>query len=549
VNPDDRHFWRRFLCVLAVSIATLLAFASPASAHAELLSTTPSYGADLANSPKLIQLLFNEGIKPVSGGLRLVREDSTQISTGTPRTIANGFEVAIPTLEPGAYVFGWRIVSDDGHPLRGAFTFRVGNSGDQSAAASLAQSLLGGSTRDPVTTSIYNVVRVLRLMATFLAIGLATFFLKLRGAVFTVDRFRRLVIVCGVIGVLAEIAVLLLYGPFVSGRTVSSVADGVLLDDTLHDPVGRVAGLRIAVFIALWMFSSRRPSGKTVHRVFVVGVALVASFTQLFPGHGTIGRWAPFSTLFSVGHVLAAGAWLGSLAVLGAAFLRSERLDRIRSSSVFSSIATVSLAVLLATGAFASLRQVGTLRALTSTTFGRVLLAKLALVALVVLLGLRNRRRLPTMIDRAATGSIDNFRRSVIRESRLSLTIVVASVLLSSLEPARNAVRQPVSTTIQTESLLVDLTVEPASRRGTHEIHLYALQPTGLPQPISAISAVASLPEKGIERLPLKLVRAGSNHFEILQADLAIPGNWRFEVTVNIDDFSEVTGSARVNVR
>jgi copper transport protein len=549
VSPHDRHFWRRILCVLAVSIASVVIITNPASAHAELLSTTPSYGADVARSPKSIQLVFNEGVKPVAGGLRLVREDSTQITSGTPRLIDNGFEVSVPPLEPGAYVFGWRVVSDDGHPLRGAFTFRVGNSGDQNAAASLAQTLLGGSTRNPATTSVYNVVRVLRLLATFLAIGIAAFFLKLRGAVFTVDRFRRLVMLCGIVGVIAELANVSLYGPFVSGRTVSAITDGVLLDDTLHDPVGRVAGLRIAVFVSMFLFSSRRPSGKPLHRILAAIGALTVSFTQLFPGHGTIGRWAPAATLSSVGHVLAAGTWLGSLVVLGAALLRSERLDRLRSSNTFSSLATVALAALLFTGAFASIRQVGTIRALTSTSFGKVLMAKLALVALVLLLGLRNRRRLPTMIDRAATGSIDDFRRSVLRESWLSLTIVIASVLLSSLEPARIAVRQPVSATIETESLLVDLTVEPAGRRGTHEIHLYALKPTGLPEPVSAISAVASLPEKGIERLPLKLVRAGSNHFEILQADLAIPGNWRFEVTVNVDDFSEVTGSTRVNVR
>jgi hypothetical protein len=93
------------------------------------------------------------------------------------------------------------------------------------------------------------------------------------------------------------------------------------------------------------------------------------------------------------------------------------------------------------------------------------------------------------------------------------------------------------------------MTVEPAGRRGTHEIHLYALKKTGLPEPVVAISAFASLPEKGIERLPLNLVRAGSNHFEILQADLAVPGNWRFEVTVGIDDFTEEVGTGRLNVR
>jgi copper transport protein len=555
VFPPPRHTPRRWVgwlgllgALLALTTAFLAMTATPALAHAELLSTNPPAGADIATAPKNIQLFFNEGVRPVPGGLRLLGQDANPVTISAPRGTGNGFEVSIPALEPGAYIFGWRVVSEDGHPLRGAFTFRVGNVGDQSIAASLGSSLLGGAERDKFTTIAYNITRVFRLLATLLATGLVAFFLSLRGWVFAVRRFRFLALGTGAVGLTAEVANILLFGPFVSGRTISGVTDGVLLDDTLRDPVGRVGIIRVAAFAVMLLLRFRRPSGrKAVHVFLSLGLAFVLVASQLFPGHATVGRWALASTVLSVIHVAAAGVWLGALFVLGFALLRSERLDRIRASQSFSSWATGSLVVLLATGVFATARQVGSLAALTTTAFGRVLIAKLVLIALTVLLGLRNRRRLPVMGERL-NASVADFRRSILRESWLSLAIVLAATVLSSIEPARLALRAPVSATIETESLLVDMTVEPAGAKGTHEIHLYTLEPNGLPKPIVDITAFASLPEKGIDRLPLTLVRAGSNHFQVLKADLAVPGNWRFEVTVNVDDFSEVVGSTRLKV-
>jgi copper transport protein len=552
-SPPTRRTPNRSLGLLGallVLTTTFLAIsATPASAHAELLSTNPPSGADIATAPRNIQLLFNEGVRVVPGGLRLLRQNAEMVPISAPQNTGSGFRVDVPDLEPGAYIFGWRVVSDDGHPLRGAFTFRVGNVGDQSVVASLGTSLLGGAERDRVTTIAYNIVRTLRLMATLLGTGLLAFFLTLRGTAFAVRRFRFLGLLTGAVGLFAEIANMALFGPFVSGRTISAVTDGVLLDDTLRDPVGRVGIVRIASFAVMLLLWFRRPAARSRgYAALGLGLVFVLAASQLFPGHATVGLWAPASTVLSTLHVGAAGVWLGSLFVLGFALLRSERLDRIRASQSFSSWATWSLVVLLATGGFATARQVGSLAALTTTAFGRVLIVKLVLIALTVLYGLRNRRRLPTMGD-TRNASIADFRRSILRESWVAVGVVLAATVLSSIEPARLTVRTPVSATVKTESLLVDMTVEPAGKKGRHEIHLYTLEPNGLPKPIVAITAFASLPEKGIERLPLDLVRAGSNHFQILKAELAVSGDWRFDVTVNVDDFSEEKGSTRIKIR
>lgn len=551
ISRGERHRApiSRALFGLVCLIALVVLPSTRSSAHAELLTTTPSPGADLATSPPLVRVVFNEGVRPVRGGLRLVREDGVQISMPAARSVPNGFEISVPKLEPGAYVFGWRVVSDDGHPMRGAFTFRVGSVGDQDIAASLARTLLAGESRDTVTGGVYNAARMFRLVATFSIIGLAAMFLILRGKVFRSHRFIALLRLSIVVGILSELAILVLYGPFVSGRTISAVTDGTLLDDTLHDPLGRVAAVRLVCFLALaTVWATRSTATGRLHVLFASAVAAAMAATQLIPGHATVGMWSRVSTVSTFLHVVAAGIWIGGLGVLGVAVLHSTRIDRIATARSYSRVATVSLVVVLATGAFSTARQVGSLRALTSTTFGRILIVKLVLVAVTILFGLRNRRRLPSMSTPTGEASV-GFRRGVIREASFSMTIVVATVLLGAAQPARDAVRVPVSATIETAQVLVDITVEPSKRRGTYEIHLYSLKPDGLPSPVESMRLFASLPDKQVERLPVIVRRAGSNHFEATRADLSVPGNWRFEVQVSLDEFTEISGSTLLEIR
>ncbi|HJQ86925.1 MAG TPA: copper resistance CopC family protein, partial [Propionibacteriaceae bacterium] len=111
--------------ILAVSLSLL--FSAPAAAHAELVNTTPANGAQLTKPPTEIEMTFTESVNLVPDGIRLVDGAGAVVPTPDP-TVAGGTVLwPMPTALPeGAYVVTFRVVSADGHPIGGAFTFGIG---------------------------------------------------------------------------------------------------------------------------------------------------------------------------------------------------------------------------------------------------------------------------------------------------------------------------------------------------------------------------------------------------------------------------------------
>ena len=122
-----RHFLAgAVLAILAVAIG-----AAPAFAHANLLSSDPKDGAELATAPSHVTLTFSE---PVDVPLCLV----TVLDT-TGADIHAGLATAVPgqprelsvslpaNLPKGVYTVNWRAVSAaDGHITTKAFAFGIG---------------------------------------------------------------------------------------------------------------------------------------------------------------------------------------------------------------------------------------------------------------------------------------------------------------------------------------------------------------------------------------------------------------------------------------
>ena len=118
--------------VLAAAGAIFLAAAGPASAHADLESSTPAEGEVLTESPAVVDAFFSQEMAR-SGGLPVflvVNEagdvlseeavlddnDRTHISAALP-----------PALPDGQYTVIWHSLSDeDGEEAQGAFHFYVG---------------------------------------------------------------------------------------------------------------------------------------------------------------------------------------------------------------------------------------------------------------------------------------------------------------------------------------------------------------------------------------------------------------------------------------
>ena len=225
----SRNRLRRVLAVVALASGAVVAFATPAAAHATLRDTSPSNGAKLNAAPKQLTLRFSEGVAATSGSVRLFRSDGRTIvlaSPSHPDGARDAIAVDVPKLGDGAYVVTWRVVSEDSHPVQGAFTFTVGNAkaADDASVASLLQQR-GGSS---VVGAVYGVSRAIAFGAMMLLIGGVAFVLLVWPAGRTHPGVRRLVVGAFVVLTVATVANLLLQGAYASGLGLGKTVDSTV---------------------------------------------------------------------------------------------------------------------------------------------------------------------------------------------------------------------------------------------------------------------------------------------------------------------------------
>ncbi|HRE01757.1 MAG TPA: copper resistance protein CopC, partial [Ilumatobacteraceae bacterium] len=138
MSKNDGGAWRSraWLAVWTVVLAAVLGLgfgAKPALAHAQLLSTDPAAGAVLDEAPAAATMTYSEAVDIGLGSVRLFNGAGKQVDIGDayhPEGRSSEVRVDLPDLAHGSYVIDWRVVSDDGHPIQGAFTFQVGPTSD-----------------------------------------------------------------------------------------------------------------------------------------------------------------------------------------------------------------------------------------------------------------------------------------------------------------------------------------------------------------------------------------------------------------------------------
>jgi methionine-rich copper-binding protein CopC len=133
---------RAVLRLLAATVAACLALllgAAPAFAHTRLESSNPADGSKVENVPDTISLTFNEAVQSEFAVLKVVGPDGTEYQTGTVSAANGQVSTAVSPLGPaGAYQVGYRVVSDDGHPVQGKVSFTLTTPGPAAAAAAPA---------------------------------------------------------------------------------------------------------------------------------------------------------------------------------------------------------------------------------------------------------------------------------------------------------------------------------------------------------------------------------------------------------------------------
>jgi len=170
------------------------------------------------------------------------------------------------------------------------------------------------------------------------------------------------------------------------------------------------------------------------------GIAVALGFS--FSGHAAAARIAPsLAIIVDCTHVLAAGAWAGTLAALALAGIpaalagpqESRGSDAAAIVNAFSPLALFAAGVLVATGTFAAWEQLGAFAPLFSTQYGRQLLVKLSAVAVMMAIGALNWRVLkPRLGTELAARAL---RRSAFREMTVAVFIVLVTAYLVASSP------------------------------------------------------------------------------------------------------------------
>lgn len=137
-------------------------------------------------------------------------------------------------------------------------------------------------------------------------------------------------------------------------------------------------------------------------------------------------------------HLLAAGAWLGALLPLGFLIARLPEAPETRAAMTrFAGVGSVAVAALVLTGLVNGWLIVGSVEGLFTTTYGRLLLFKLALFGLMLLLAAYHRFRLAPALE-AAPGrpeAAGRLRRSIALEQALAAAVVAVVAVLGTLDP------------------------------------------------------------------------------------------------------------------
>ncbi|MEX0153396.1 copper resistance CopC family protein [Microbacterium sp. LMI1-1-1.1] len=119
---------RPLLGGMAVAVVVVLTSVAPASAHDELLSSSPVAGENLPSPPEEITLTYSADVLDMGAEVVVADGDGTDWVAGDP-VVASGV-VSVPLQEgmPDAgYEVRWRVVSSDGHPISGLIPFTVGD--------------------------------------------------------------------------------------------------------------------------------------------------------------------------------------------------------------------------------------------------------------------------------------------------------------------------------------------------------------------------------------------------------------------------------------
>lgn len=523
---------RRAAGTLAVGFVLLVVGAHPASAHTNLLGTSPGDGWVLPHAPRTVTLTFSERVSLDLVEVTVERASGDIVVTTAPRRGERATElvVTLPAgLERDAYRVRYKVRDPiDLHLTTGSIVFGVGHA-----------AMASGGDNDVPIRPLESVLRWLEWGGLALAVGALTVVLRKARAISddaarraVLERALRLVPV-GVVaaalanGIAAAMEIADIGGP------LGPTARQVLLSSVYGRRFLVTLQLAVAVVVVLRMdrpfLLPGRSSPSTARQrgpVILLG-ALVAS--AAFAGHAGTGGAFAAGVALRAAHLAGIGLWVGGLTAVVLVAPLAGAAGRRELLASFSRTAALGVVTTIASGLVLAGREVTSLTALASTLFGWVLTVKVVLVLVVLGLGAWHARRIQ--------GGRPVGRSTLRAEAVLGVLVLGAGALLASSQPAVGArfapphVPSPTTHTVAADDLLVRLSLGP-NHPGPNTPEVVVLE-TRRPSLGAVTSVTVALTTASGEVLVRRGVPAPDGRVALDPVDLAAPGAVTAEVAVD----------------
>jgi copper transport protein len=606
---------RRWLLVAPVVIAVILGWAGLASAHAAVVSSSPAPGAHLRHAPSGVTVVFDQPVKPDDGGLIVLGSDGSQLATGaathpSPDTL----HVSLPgSMGDGAYVANYTVTSVDGHVVSGGIVFLVGHAtpGQISHLARHTSSLSG---------FVDKAGQFLTYLGVLVGAGLAFFLAFILPTGPERRRLRRCCVVAVVIAVIG-IVVTAAAQAALTGGTWGALAHwsvdrqgagGKLGAQSVLQIVGLIAclwSLRLRSTIAAqftsfygmlvaagafvvfghaiasperWLSIPADVAHVVVAATWVGGlcglvvvlqsrVRVARLVGELSPALSVADGDAPGSTGVRSGSVTAYGS-AGTALLERSAPPRSDvgtgtggdgRSDSSVLASTtelvgrFSTMAAVSVFILLVAGVLLAIAEVGSVANLFETGYGQILLVKVALVGILIFMAAYNRLLLlPVLFAHArrgaGTGGVAagwrRLRATVRVEALGAVAVLAVTAVLANGTPSNGApvVENPVSfaQTQAFEGGHLSLRITPNQAL----VNNFVVQFTGADgapkDKAESVSVYLTLPAENVGPIETDMKRVGVGKFVLANTpDPPIIGTWQITLQIQVSPFDEPDAS------
>jgi putative copper resistance protein D len=351
------------------------------------------------------------------------------------------------------------------------------------------------------------------------------------------------------VAVLSGIAWLLLVAANILGEPVADALAGGELGAVLTDTrFGQVTCIRTVVALGFALLLSWPRTRLVQLAAAILWVGLLAPVGHAGAAPGAAGAVHLVSDIV---HLLAAAAWLGGLPAFAFVMWQAHTQDAPVASAFaanvtarFSMLGMVSVGTLLVSGLANSLLQFDAPAQITGTTYGRLLLIKVALFAIMVAVAAINRYRITPRLP--APAALLGLGRNSLVEALLGLAIlfVVAALGVTSPNPhlhSSSAAIPPEAAFVHlhSEQAMADITVDPGCA-GKFAVTVRVMREDLSEFPASFVTVALEPPATGTPSRAARTAYSPDGTWRIIKFAIPASGIWTVRLVIGTQSNSPI---------